>query len=540
MSSEKKENFIVEWKIRLPGSKTPVVFPLHLGMTAEEAINVICRHYSLKNKKLTVVLSPTATNPGKIIPEDTVLRSLESEVDSEDILELWKSPYTTKAAVVDGTSSVGTVREVVVDASRELSQMIPIFQRAFGIKEEFCLQHSPLGMGGTEDSTFKNVSLIARAKWLSISDSLLNQRIPQDSYILVFPIYLFEKFCSTLLQKTPSTREGLLQKQSKTKNKVSKTEERWFVLNEGFLFYFKKKGDSTPRGVLTLEYYTMKHFKVENDKKNRWTIQLSKVFAGEFVSKHGDFYMLYGSEQDVKDWAADIAHKCYTTGTRREFGVDLLQASQRRLARNSIPRVMQDCVEYLKQEGASYEGLFRVPGSASLIEYYKDQYDQGEEVNLSECNDPHTVAGLLKLYVREMPEPLLTFGLYDKLLTAFENYYESGEKTATEQIAKVVSELPSINTLVLRYLCNFLSEMGKNHQKTKMTVSNLATVFGPNLIRSQEEDVSILMKHAPAINNILEILINNQERIFGVVFIDIFSFLLQHYVDILFPRQNAN
>jgi len=53
----------------------------------------------------------------------------------------------------------------------------------------------------------------------------------------------------------------------------------------------------------------MKYFKVEGDKKNRWTIQLSKVFAGEFVSKHGEFYMLYGSEQDVKDWAADITQK---------------------------------------------------------------------------------------------------------------------------------------------------------------------------------------------------------------------------------------
>jgi len=107
-----KETFIVEWKIRLPGSKTPIVFPLHLGMTAEEAINVICRHFSLKNKKLTstmtqplspcflfissffffffylrldrsVVLSPTASNPGKIIPEDTVLRAIEPEVGSE-------------------------------------------------------------------------------------------------------------------------------------------------------------------------------------------------------------------------------------------------------------------------------------------------------------------------------------------------------------------------------------------------------------------------------------------------------------------------
>jgi len=58
-------------------------------------------------------------------------------------------------------------------------------------------------------------------------------------------------------------------------------------------------------------------------------------------------------------------------------------------------------------------------------------------------------------------EPLLTFGLYDKLLNAFDNYYESGEKTATEQISKVLTELPSINSLVLRYLCTFLFEVSR-------------------------------------------------------------------------------
>jgi hypothetical protein len=52
----------------------------------------------------------------------------------------------------------------------------------------------------------------------------------------------------------------------------------------------------------------------------------------------------------------------------------------------------------------------------SEIEDYKDQFDNGVEVDLNECKNVHTVAGLLKLWLREMPEPILTFELYVQLL----------------------------------------------------------------------------------------------------------------------------
>ena len=69
--------------------------------------------------------------------------------------------------------------------------------------------------------------------------------------------------------------------------------------------------------------------------------------------------------------------------------------------------------------GLEVEGIIRLSGRLSQIEYFKDLYNQGLPVDLKSCPDPHTIAGLLKLYLRELPEPLLTFDLYDKIIATF-------------------------------------------------------------------------------------------------------------------------
>lgn len=504
-------DFIVEWKIRLPGSKTPVTFPLHLDMTAGEAINVITRHFSIKSKKFTVVISPTNSNPGRIIPSESVLRTIKDEVSSDDILELWKQPNLMKAAVMESPNTIGHTQEVVVDAFSQFSHMIPIFQKVFGLKEEFSFQFA--------SPTDVDTNQVKNSTWLVASDGLFNQRVPSDAYILVHPLSLFEKFSYAQVAQMGIVKEGILFKQSMTGNKKSKTQKRWFVLAEGFLFYFRNKGDSAPRGVLTLEYFSMKLERVEpatgTEKKYPSSlIQLTKIFD-EFTSKHGNTYLLSGPELEVQGWVPHISEKMYSTGNRKEFGVDIQQVVQRRLCRDNIPRVMADCVETLRKgPHLDQEGLFRVPGSASLIEYYKDQYDQGEEVVLSDCHDAHTIAGLLKLYMRELPEPLVTWALYDPLLTCYETVFTQGEKAVVEQLATIFQRLPPLNLRILKYLCNFLLEAGKHHLSSKMTVSNLATVFGPNLIRKELDDPQTLIKHASAINSILELMINHQNTIF--------------------------
>ena len=127
--------------------------------------------------------------------------------------------------------------------------------------------------------------------------------------------------------------------------------------------------------------------------------------------------------------------KCIDVGNTRVFGVDLKDLKARTNSKMLIPTVIQNTISHLDCFGLEIEGIFRKSGSASQIEYFKDQFDQGfqllfitlcllylywtgVDVDLKSCPDPHTVAGLLKLYLRELPEPLLSFDLYDKFINS--------------------------------------------------------------------------------------------------------------------------
>jgi hypothetical protein len=64
------------------------------------------------------------------------------------------------------------------------------------------------------------------------------------------------------------------------------------------------------------------------------------------------------------------------------------------------------------------EGIFRLSGSAVLMDKYAARFDKGEDVDLTPEQDPHTVTGLLKYYFRELPEPLMTVPLYEHFISA--------------------------------------------------------------------------------------------------------------------------
>lgn len=116
-------------------------------------------------------------------------------------------------------------------------------------------------------------------------------------------------------------------------------------------------------------------------------------------------------------------------GDTKVFGVSIQDLAKRSKDPNGcIPSVVKQTIAYLDLQGLEVEGIFRKNGSASMIQYYKDQFDQGvlinanhscspgAEVDLTKCTDTHTVCGLLTLWLRELPEPLLTYDLYEKFI----------------------------------------------------------------------------------------------------------------------------
>jgi len=112
-----------------------------------------------------------------------------------------------------------------------------------------------------------------------------------------------------------------------------------------------------------------------------------------------------------------FTHNHVVAKARPVFGVPLSEVVLYSNSQSGLPIVVEKCIEYILQKGTLIEGIFRLSGSSVQIEELKTAFDRGEEVNLSVIDDPHAVAGLLKLYLRELPEPPFTYALYDSCIS---------------------------------------------------------------------------------------------------------------------------
>lgn len=119
----------------------------------------------------------------------------------------------------------------------------------------------------------------------------------------------------------------------------------------------------------------------------------------------------------------------------------------------------------------------------------------------------HVIAGVLKSYLRDLPEPLLTFALYDDFVNATARSTEDQRKRA---ILNAVNQLPTANYLNLRYLTKFLVELALRSAQNKMTTQNIAIVMSPNLLwpaESNETDYLQKVNSSTAVNKIVELLV---------------------------------
>src|SRR5690606_36324577 len=105
------------------------------------------------------------------------------------------------------------------------------------------------------------------------------------------------------------------------------------------------------------------------------------------------------------------------------FGIEIEEILSREPG-NSIPSFINQCISFINQKALDHEGIFRLSGSAIEIQNIKDLLDRGKFVDISE-KDPNAVAGLLKLWLRELPDGLLSTELYDDWLEVGSNKFNS-------------------------------------------------------------------------------------------------------------------
>ncbi|KAL7835912.1 hypothetical protein SRHO_G00282590 [Serrasalmus rhombeus] len=167
----------------------------------------------------------------------------------------------------------------------------------------------------------------------------------------------------------------------------------------------------------------------------------------------------------------------------RVFGCDLgehlLNSGQ------DVPQVLKSCSEFIEKHGV-VDGIYRHSGVSSNIQKLRHEFDSENVPDLTKdvyMQDIHCVGSLCKLYFRELPNPLLTYQLYDKFADCM------GEMTEDERMVKVhdvIQQLPPPHYRTLEYLMRHLALLATKSEKTNMHVKNLAIVWAPNLLRSKE------------------------------------------------------
>ncbi|XP_056291074.1 protein FAM13A-like isoform X2 [Pseudoliparis swirei] len=159
------------------------------------------------------------------------------------------------------------------------------------------------------------------------------------------------------------------------------------------------------------------------------------------------------------------------------FGVNFETLREQGQMVRGIPFVLRDMVEFLDKNGMHHRGLFRLCGSVVRTRKLRQRWDRGELVDLEHEGDVSTVASLLKLFLRELPIPIVPEPRRKQLALSLTGYADEAE--VNQSLREVLCHLPDENIIILSYIIHFLSRVAAHSQSNHMPVKSLATIFGP-------------------------------------------------------------
>ncbi|XP_073676110.1 protein FAM13B isoform X3 [Garra rufa] len=195
--------------------------------------------------------------------------------------------------------------------------------------------------------------------------------------------------------------------------------------------------------------------------------------------------------------------------TTRVFGIPLEEVQHSGQPGHEVPLLVRSIVEYIEEHGGLHLGLFLVNGNAERVEWLRQRYDSGVEVNLEKEADLASAVSLLRLFLQELPEPVIPAGLQAQIMQLYQDY--SSEEELGRNMKYFLQQLPQVNYSLLRFLCRFLSGVA-SLQEESWSIGALAAVFGPDIFHL-DTDVEDL-KEQESVSRILAELLENQEEFF--------------------------
>ncbi|CAJ1081869.1 rho GTPase-activating protein 29 isoform X1 [Xyrichtys novacula] len=219
------------------------------------------------------------------------------------------------------------------------------------------------------------------------------------------------------------------------------------------------------------------------------------------------------------------------------FGIDFTQAAKN--SQDGIPFIIRKCTSEIENRALNIKGIYRVNGAKSRVEKLCQAFENGKHlVELSELY-PHDISNVLKLYLRQLPEPLILFRYYNDFIGLAKESQSIiveelealrlGPTPVTPaqvsvdlnrvlfKIKDLLKQLPPAHYKTLQFLIEHLHRVSERSEENKMTASNLGIIFGPTLIKPRQADAEVSLSSLvdyPYQALIIELLIRHYQMVF--------------------------
>ncbi|XP_036606555.1 protein FAM13B isoform X2 [Trichosurus vulpecula] len=206
---------------------------------------------------------------------------------------------------------------------------------------------------------------------------------------------------------------------------------------------------------------------------------------------------------------------CNSVLANKIFGIPLDELQQGGHPDNEVPFIVRHVVDYIEEHGGlEQEGLFQVNGNAETVEWLRQRYDNGEDVDLVKEADVPSAISLLRFFLQELPEPVIPGSLHIHLMQLSQDY--NNEDEFGRKLRFLLQQLPPVNYSLLKFLCRFLANVASHHEEI-WSANSLAAVFGPDVFHiytdvedlKEQEIVSRIM--AGLLENYYEFFENEEE-----------------------------
>ncbi|GBP32909.1 Rho GTPase-activating protein 39 [Eumeta japonica] len=238
----------------------------------------------------------------------------------------------------------------------------------------------------------------------------------------------------------------------------------------------------------------------------KWPIHVQVSHYAGVACKRLERIGFAGKRQPRKPTTEDIDQARIQIFRQSMFGntlSEVMALQKERFPNRQLPWVQVALSQQiLALNGRETEGIFRVSADVDEVNALKAKIDNWELPDASTLTDAHAPASLLKLWYRELYEPLIPDSLYGACVAAGSDY---------AAVSRVLQRLPHINRLVLTYLISFLQQFAVPEvvSQTKMDSANLAMVFAPNCLRCTSQDPRVILENARKEMTFLKSLITN-------------------------------